>query len=63
MSALRRRHKSAAREASEVIEPKHGTVGGAADQLSVYCARCHRWQVVELDPELALHLHEVIEHS
>lgn len=51
------------REAAKAIEPAHGTIEGYGDQLSVYCARCHRWQIVEVDPELALQIHEVIEHG
>jgi len=63
MRPLRRRRKSVAQEAAKAIEPEHGTVEGYGGQLSVYCARCHRWQVVEVDPQLALHLHEVMEHE
>jgi hypothetical protein len=45
------------------MEPAHGTTEQHDSQQSVYCARCHRWQVVEVDPELALQIHEVTAHK
>ena len=49
-------------KAARLMEPAHGTTEQHGSQQSVYCARCHRWQVVEVDPELALQIHEVTVH-
>jgi hypothetical protein len=62
MAVVRRRHQSVSGEATRAIEPEHGTTAQHGSQQSVYCARCHRWQVVEVDPELALQIHEVTAH-
>jgi hypothetical protein len=62
MAEVRRRHQSVSGEAARALEPAHGTTAEHDGEQSVYCARCHRWQVVEVDPELALQIHEVTAH-
>jgi hypothetical protein len=41
----------------------HGAIARDGETESIYCARCPRWLEVWAAPELALAVHEVIDHN
>ncbi len=45
------------------LRPPHGSIRRRGPWAQVYCTRCDRWQVVEVAPELALSVHELVDHS
>ncbi len=45
------------------VRLNHGAIARHGATESIYCARCQQWLEVWVSPELALAVHEVIDHN